>query len=54
MLLVLVMLLNGPRVVSLLRLVIKQKPEAIFDYRFEDFEIVNYQVHPHIPAPVAV
>jgi len=31
-----------------------RKPEPIFDYRFEDFEIVNYQAHPHIPAPVAV
>ena len=36
------------------QLVIKRKPESIFDYRFEDFEIVNYQAHPHIPAPVAV
>lgn len=36
------------------RLVIKRKPESIFDYRFEDFEIVNYQAHPHISAPVAV
>ncbi len=36
------------------RLIIKRKPESIFDYRFEDFEIVNYQAHPHIPAPVAV
>jgi thymidylate synthase len=36
------------------RLVIKRKPESIFDYRFEDFEIANYQAHPHISAPVAV
>ena len=36
------------------KLVINRKPESIFDYRFEDFEIVNYQAHPHIPAPVAV
>ncbi len=33
---------------------IKRKPESIFDYRFEDFEIVGYQSHPHIKAPVAV
>jgi thymidylate synthase len=26
----------------------------IFDFRFEDFELVNYQCHPHIKAPVAV
>lgn len=36
------------------QLEIKRKPESIFDYRFEDFEIVNYQSHPHIKAPVAV
>lgn len=36
------------------RLVIKRKPDSIFDYRFEDFELVNYQSHPHIAAPVAV
>jgi thymidylate synthase len=33
---------------------IKRRPESIFDYKFEDFEIVGYQAHPHIPAPVAV
>jgi len=32
----------------------KRKPESIFDYRFEDFEIVNYQSHPSIKAPIAV
>ncbi|MCG3163609.1 MAG: Thymidylate synthase [Acidobacteria bacterium] len=36
------------------KLVIKRMPESIFDYRFEDFEIANYQAHPHISAPVAV
>lgn len=29
-------------------------PPSIFDYRFEDFEIRNYQSHPGIAAPVAV
>lgn len=33
---------------------IKRKPDSLFDYVFEDFEIVNYQSHPHISAPVAV
>lgn len=33
---------------------IKRKPESIFDYQFEDFEIVNYQAHPTIKAPIAV
>ncbi len=31
-----------------------RKPESIFDYQFEDFEIVGYESHPHIKAPVAV
>ena len=35
-------------------LVIRRKPESIFDYQFEDFEIVNYQSHPSIKAPIAV
>jgi thymidylate synthase len=35
-------------------LIIKRKPDSIFDYEFEDFEIVNYRAHPHIAAPVAV
>lgn len=28
--------------------------ENIFDFRFEDFELRNYQCHPHIKAPIAV
>jgi thymidylate synthase len=39
---------------SLPQLVINRKPESIFDYKFEDFEIVNYQSHPHIAAIIAV
>ena len=35
-------------------LVIKRKPDSIFDYQFEDFEIVNYESHPHIKAQVSV
>ncbi|AEG31091.1 thymidylate synthase [Thiomicrospira cyclica] len=35
-------------------LVIKRKPDSIFDYQFDDFEIVNYQSHPHIKAQVSV
>ena len=27
---------------------------SIFDIRFEDFELINYQSHPHIKAPIAV
>jgi thymidylate synthase len=33
---------------------IHRKPDSIFDYQFEDFEIVGYESHPHIKAPVAV
>lgn len=36
------------------KLVIKRKPDSIFDYRYEDFELVGYQAHPHIAAPIAV
>ena len=36
------------------RLAIKRRPESIFDYRFDDFEILNYESHPHIAAKVAV
>lgn len=36
------------------QLVIKRKPDSIFDYEFEDFEIVNYQHHEAIRAQVAV
>jgi thymidylate synthase len=39
---------------ALPQLVIHRKPPSIFDYKFEDFEIVNYQFHPHIAAKVAV
>lgn len=33
---------------------IKRKPGSIFDYCFEDFEIINYEAHPKIKAKVAV
>ncbi|MDE2076144.1 MAG: thymidylate synthase [Burkholderiales bacterium] len=33
---------------------IKRKPASIFDYEYEDFEILEYQHHPGIKAPVAV
>ena len=36
------------------RLAIKRRPESIFDYSFDDFEILNYESHPHIKAAVAV
>ena len=36
------------------QLKIHRKPDSIFDYQFEDFEIMGYESHPHIKAPVAV
>ena len=36
------------------QLEIRRKPASLFDYAFEDFEIVGYECHPHIKAPVAV
>ncbi|MNN47325.1 Thymidylate synthase [compost metagenome] len=36
------------------QLVIKRKPDSIFDYTYEDFEFVNYVHHPAIKAPVSV
>ncbi len=36
------------------QLVLKNKPSSIFDYQFEDFEVINYEAHPHIKAEVAV
>ncbi|OCA52685.1 thymidylate synthase [Photorhabdus namnaonensis] len=39
---------------SLPKLVIKRKPESLFDYKFDDFEIVDYDPHPGIKAPVAI
>jgi len=35
-------------------LAIKRRPPSIFDYTFDDFEILNYDAHPHIKAAVAV
>ncbi|PWW43556.1 thymidylate synthase [Melaminivora alkalimesophila] len=33
---------------------IRRRPASIFDYEFEDFEILGYEHHPAIKAPVAV
>ena len=33
---------------------IKRRPDSIFDYQFEDFEVRDYQCHDAIKAPVAV
>ena len=36
------------------RLVLHRRPPTLFDYRFEDIEVVDYRSHPHIKAPVAI
>jgi thymidylate synthase len=36
------------------RLVIARRPDSLFEYRFDDFEIVDYEAHPHLRAAVAV
>jgi len=33
---------------------IKRKPDSLFDYRYDDFEVTGYDPHPAIKAPVAV
>jgi thymidylate synthase len=45
-------LTRDPRPLPELR--IARTPESLFDFRFEDFALENYNPHPHIPAPVAV
>jgi len=39
---------------TLPRLAIKRRPDDIFSYEFDDFEIVNYESLPHIRAAIAV
>ena len=41
-----------PRPLSQLNIL--RRPDTIYDYRFEDFELVGYDPHAHIAAPVAV
>jgi thymidylate synthase len=41
-----------PRALPELRF--KRKPDSVFDYQYEDFEIVGYDPHPAIKAPIAV
>ena len=36
------------------QLLINKSKNNIFDFFVKDFELMNYQSHPHIPAPIAV
>ena len=39
---------------ALPKLIIKRKAASIYDYEFEDLELVNYDPEPAIKAPVAI
>ena len=39
---------------SLSKFTFKRKPDSLFDYQFDDFNIDDYQYHPHIKASVAI
>ena len=39
---------------SLPRMRLNPDVKSIFDFHYEDFELLDYQAHPHIKAPVAV
>ncbi|ODS24828.1 thymidylate synthase [Candidatus Endobugula sertula] len=41
-----------PRALPTLK--INRKPDSIYEYKFEDFEIINYDAYPNISAPVAI
>ena len=43
---------RAPRVLPQLHIL--RKPDSIYDYHFEDFELRGYEPYPHIAAPVAV
>ncbi len=36
------------------RMVLNPQVKSLFDFRYEDFALEDYQAHPHIKAPVAV
>lgn len=33
---------------------IKTAKNSIFDFEFDDFELIDYQAHPHIKAPISI
>ena len=43
---------RSPRALPHMRIL--RRPESVFDFRYEDFEIVDYDPHPALRAPVAV
>jgi thymidylate synthase len=45
-------LTREPRKLPTIRIL--KSRDSILDFQFDDFELVDYDPHPHIPAPVAV
>ena len=43
---------RDPRLLPQLK--INRRPASIYDYKFEDFELINYNPYPSIPAPIAI
>ena len=41
-----------PRALPMMK--IKRKPASIFDYNFDDFELIGYDADTHISAPIAI
>jgi thymidylate synthase len=44
----------GRQPLALPRMALRRRPDSLFEYRYEDFELLNYEYHPHIRAAVAV
>jgi thymidylate synthase len=36
------------------KMILNPEVKNLFDFRFEDFELINYQSHAHIKAPIAI
>ena len=36
------------------KLSINKDKDTVFNFSISDFELIDYQTHPHIPAPIAV
>ncbi len=47
-----IQLARTPRVLPTMK--IKRKPHSIFDYQYDDFELIGYDADTHIFAPIAI
>ena len=36
------------------KMIINQEVKNIFDFKYDDFELINYEYHPHIKGKVAI